>query len=165
MAVVNNGRRSLATRMDPLLTTDLFFVAHRDIVESRNLDGETIPFDRAASVPMVLPARHHGLRRVLDAAARKRGAELKVIVEVDALSAIKELVQSKVGATMLPHGSGIFKDPALIVRRLVNPSLNLKFMIAYSTERPVTLAMRQLAKTLRAEVRKAIAEGTMDGRI
>ena len=92
---------------------------------------------------------------------------MKVIVEVDALGAVKELVQSKVGATMLPHGPPSSTRPILqlIVRRLVNPSLSLKFMIAYSTERPVTLAMRQLTKTLRAEIRKAIAEGSMDGHI
>ena len=167
MAVVNNGTRSHATRMDPLVTTDLFFVGHRDIVETRNLDRETIPFDRAASIPMVLPAKHHGLRRVLDIAARKQNRKLNVVVEVDSLSAIKELVQSKVGVTVLPHGAVIFDstDPALIIRRLVKPNLNLKFMIAYSTERPITLAMRQLAKTLRAEVRKAIADGGMGGRI
>jgi hypothetical protein len=68
---------------------------------------------------------------------------------------------------MLPHGTVIFDatDPALIIRRLVKPNLSLKFMIAYSTERPITLAMRQLTKTLRAEVRKAIADGGMGGRI
>jgi LysR family transcriptional regulator, nitrogen assimilation regulatory protein len=167
MAVINNGSRAQTTRLDPLLTTELFFVAHRDIFESDNLDRETIPFDRAASIPMVLPAQPHGLRRVLDIAGRKRGAELKVVVEVDALTTITDLVQSKVGATILPHGPFIFdaSDPDLIVRRLAEPNLSLKFMIAYSTERPFTFAMRQLAKTLRAEIRKAISEGAMEGRI
>lgn len=167
MAVINNGIHSQTMRTDPLVTTDLFFVGHRAIVETNHLDRVTIPFTYAASFPLVLPAKPHGLRRVLDIAGRKRNSELNVVVEVDALSALKELVHSKIGATILPHGPMIFNasDPDLVVRRVVKPNLNLKFMIAYSTERPVTFVMRNLAETLRTEIRKAISDGSMCGRL
>ncbi len=169
MAVVNNGSRSYATQMDPLLTTDLFFVVHRDIIAPCDLDPETIPFGRAASIPMVLPARPHGLRRVLDVAARKQAVEYKVIAEVDALETIKVLVQSKIGATILPQGPIIFNtsDPGkLIVRRLVKPNVNLKFMgLHIRPNDPSQRLVHQLSQILREEIREAIENGRIDGRI
>ena len=51
MAVVNNGRRSHATRMDPLLTTDLFFVAHRDIVDTTQFGYRNNPVRQGGFYP------------------------------------------------------------------------------------------------------------------
>jgi LysR family transcriptional regulator, nitrogen assimilation regulatory protein len=167
MAIINKGRRSPATHMDPLLTVDLFFLSHRDILNVDTLGRETITLGRLAKIPLILPGKDHGLRRELDTAARKQDAELKLIVEVDSLAALKELVRAKVGPTVLPHGTVINEaiDPAFVVRRVVKPEVTMKFMIAYSVNRPVTPAMRELATMIRAEVRKALAEGRMKGRI
>jgi LysR family transcriptional regulator, nitrogen assimilation regulatory protein len=165
MAVLNKGRRSIAIRMDALLTVSLYFVAHRDVIDVNSLNRETITFDKLANIPLILPGRDHGLRRELDIAARKRGIELKLIVEVDSLAALKELVITKVGPTVLPYGTVISStaDATLVARHVVRPEVTMTFMIAYSPHRPVTPAMRELAKTIRVEVRAALAEGRMKG--
>jgi LysR family transcriptional regulator, nitrogen assimilation regulatory protein len=165
MAIVNKGRRSATTYMDPLLTVELFFVSHRDIVDVDSLNSETITFDDLAKIPLILPGRDHGLRRELDMTARKRGKELKLIVEVDSLAALKELVSTKVGPTVLPYGTVISApaDPAMVVRRVVRPAVTMTFMIAYSVHRPVTPAMRELARTIRAEIHNAVGEGRVKG--
>jgi DNA-binding transcriptional LysR family regulator len=105
------------------------------------------------------------LRRELDIAARKRGTELKLIIEVDSLSVLKELVITKIGPTVLPYGTVISAtaDPAIVARHVVRPEVTMTFMIAYSAHRPVTPAMRGLTRTIRAEVRNALAEGRMKG--
>lgn len=167
MAIINGARRSSYMRMDPLLTVDLFHVARRDSVELCEQEDDTIPFEKLLSTPLILPGRHHGLRRQLDATAQKMGVDLKVRVEIDALEALKDLVRRGVAPTILPHGTILKEvtDPELIVRRVVAPDVTTKFMIAYSQRRPTTLAMRELARILRAQVIQAVAEGRMMGRV
>ena len=167
MAVINGARRSPHVRMDPLLAVDLFHVARRDLVDASEHNETTIPFKRLLTSPLILPGRHHGLRRQLDRAARDCGGNLNVVLEVDALQALKDLVRLGVASTVLPHGAIIqdFADTRLVVRRLVAPDITMQFMIAYSSERQTTLAMRELARVLRLEVRRAVSEGRLIGRM
>lgn len=167
MAIINNARRSPYVRMDPLMTVDLFHVAKRAMADSAARDHDTIPFDQLAAMPLILPGRHHGLRRHLDTVAQQRGAELNVLVEIDALEALKDLVRRGIASTVLPHGTILKEvhDPDLVVRRVVDPDVTTQFMIAYSLQRPTTLAMRELARILKAEIQEAIAAGRMIGRI
>jgi LysR family nitrogen assimilation transcriptional regulator len=161
MAIVNRGRRSTAVRMDPLVTAELFFVSHRGVTDTDSLHPGTITFDRLAQIPMILPGRDHGLRRELDMIARKRGTELKILVEVDSLAALKDLVNAKVGPTVLPYGTLIktTTNPEMIVKRVIRPKATMTFMIAYSVDRPVTPAMRELERTIRTEINNSIVEG------
>jgi len=154
LAILNGARRNAHVSMDPLLTVDLFHVALRSTVDSGERDQSTVEFDRLLGAPLVLPGRHHGLRRQLDAVAQSKAAKLNVIVEMDAQQALKELVRRGIAATVLPHGSLLKEatDPTLIIRRLINPDVTMQLMIAYSPQRPLTLAMRELVRTLRLVV-------------
>ena len=167
LAIINGARRSAHVSMDPLLTVDLFHVALRNSVAASERSERTIPFDRLLAAPLILPGRHHGLRRQLEAAAQSKGASLNVIVEIDALEALKELVRRGVAATVLPHGAALkeAEDARFIIRRVVDPDVTMQFMIAYSLQRPTTLAMRELVRMLRMEVNRAVAEGRMMGRL
>jgi LysR family nitrogen assimilation transcriptional regulator len=167
MAVVNNARRSPYVRMDTLLTVDLFLLGQRAAIETLAPDDTTIPTPRLAGLPLILPGRHHGLRRELDAAATRLGFELDVLVEIDSLAALKDLVRGGSFMSVLPHGAiqPEAANPAFGVRRLAAPDLTMEFMIAYSLQRPTTVAMRELARTVRAEVARAVAEGRLPGRL
>jgi LysR family nitrogen assimilation transcriptional regulator len=167
LAIINCARRSAHVSMDPLLTVDLFHVARRDMVDPGVRDNPTVPFDQLLTTPLILPGRHHGLRRQLDSVAQSKGAKLNVIVEVDALEALKELVRRGIAATVLPHGAILkeAEDAKLIIRRLAAPDVTMQFMIGYSLQRPTTLAIRELVRILRKEVRQAVAEGRMIGRL
>ncbi len=90
-----------------------------------------------------------------------------MIVEIDALEALKELVRRGIAATVLPHGAILkeAQDPQFIIRRIVDPDVTMQFMIAYSLQRPTTLAMRELVRIPRAEVNDALAAGRMIGRL
>ena len=167
MAIINSARRSPTIRMDPLATVDLFHMIHRGMVDRSEQRQETVAFDRLLDTPLILPGRHHGLRRQLDSVAQQRGRELNVLVEIDALEAMKNLVRQGIASTVLPHGAMLKEvdDPELVVRRLTDPEVTMQFMIAYSLQRPATLAMRELARIVRAEVQLALASGTMMGRV
>jgi LysR family nitrogen assimilation transcriptional regulator len=94
------------------------------------------------------------LRRQLDAVAHSKGAKLNVIVEMDAVEAIKELVRRGIAATVLPPAlvQQEAADSTFVVRRIVDPEITMQLMIAYSPQRPTTLAMRELVRTLRGLV-------------
>lgn len=166
MAVLNEARHSAHVRMDPLLTVQLFHVASRKTVDASERNATTIAFDRLLASPLILPGRHHGLRRQLDSAAQHMGCKLNVVIEIDALDVLKELVRRGIGATVLPHGAILNEstDTELVVRRLVSPEVTMQFMIAYSLQRQITVAMRELSRILRLEVRKAVSEGRLMGR-
>ncbi|MEJ0012109.1 MAG: LysR family transcriptional regulator [Bauldia sp.] len=167
MAVINSARRSPHLHMDPLMQVDLFHVANRKSVPPAERKDTSIPFAKVAEKRLILPGRHHGLRRELEAAASERRLKLDVFVEIDALNAAKELVQNDVGTTVLPHGAVIneLNDSRLVVRRIVEPRVTNQYMIAYAGHRPLTLAMTQLANTLKSEVRSAIADGRLVGEL
>ena len=167
MAVINGARRSPQVRMDPLLTVDLFHVARRDMVDVAARNETTLAFERLCNLPLILPGQHHGLRRQLDNVARAQGVKLNVLLEIDALEALKDLVRRGVASTVLPQGAILreLADAQLVARRLVAPDVTMQFMIAYSSQRQTTLAMRELARVLRLEVRRAVSEGRLMGRV
>jgi LysR family nitrogen assimilation transcriptional regulator len=167
MAVLNTARRSPYIRMDPLLTVDLFLLGPCGAVDALAGPGEICPMAALRGVPLLLPGRHHGLRRAVDAAAQKLGFDANTIVEVDSLATIRELVRQEIGMTVLPQGA-IFaelRDSAFAVRRLVEPDVTQSFLIAFSLQRPTTMAMRELARAVRQEVKLALEEGRMAGRL
>jgi LysR family nitrogen assimilation transcriptional regulator len=164
MAVINNAR-SPYIRMDYLMTVDLFLFGRRTDIDTVATDAETFPTADLARLPLLLVGRHHGLRRELDAAARRLGLDLDIKVEVDALSALKKLVRDGHGFTVLPHGV-ILPEAGTRdfgFRRLVEPDLRQDFMMAFSLQRPTTLAMRELARHVRVELGRALADGRLVG--
>ena len=163
MAVINNARRSPYITMEPMLAVDLFYISARKEGDGKS---DTVRLDEVLDTRLILPGRHHGLRRELEGAARRQGKALEVMIEMDALQAVIELVRSGVGPTVLPYGAmrSLMSD-GVTVRRIVDPEINMQFRIAYSLERPTTVLMRHLAKAIRAEVARAVADGRMAGRL
>lgn len=167
MAIINNARKVPYIRMDPLLEVDLLLFGRRPDIEALAPGSGAFPTAGLAGLPMLLVGRNHGLRRELDAAMQTLGIELDIKAEVDALAPLKKLVLDGHGFTILPHAV-VFQNPgaeAFAFRRLVAPELSQRFMLAYSLQRPTTLAMRELARRVRTELARAVSEGRMVGRL
>ncbi|HKE44153.1 MAG TPA: LysR substrate-binding domain-containing protein [Steroidobacteraceae bacterium] len=165
MAVINDAGRP-AIRADTFLSVDLFLFGAARLVDSLAGTGDTMPLARLRGIPLVVPGRNHGLRREIDLAAQKLGLDLAIVVEIDSLVALKELVRQGLGLTILPYGS-IYpdaRDANFALRRIVEPDLTLTFSLAYSLQRPTTLAMRELARTIRNEAQRAIEAQRLFGR-
>jgi LysR family nitrogen assimilation transcriptional regulator len=166
MAVINEAGRPALVRADNFLSVDLFLFGAARLVDSLAGTEETMPLARLRGVPLVLPGRNHGLRREIETAAQKLGLDLAILVEIDSLVALKELVREGMGLTILPYGS-IYPDAHdahFALRRIVEPDLSLRFSLAYSLQRPTTLAMRELARTIRHEAQRAIEAQRLFGR-
>lgn len=167
MAIINNARRTPHIRMDPLLTADLYLLGRRREVETLAPGCETIAARRLAELPLILPGRHHGLRRELDQTAQALGFSLEIVAELDALAALKALVREGFAFTVLPQGAILPDDidNDLAVRRIVDPAATMRFMLAYSQQRPMTLGMRAIAKSIGCVIARSVASGRLTGRI
>lgn len=168
IAVLNGARRVPSMHMDPLMTVDLFLVGRLDDMTKLTSDPRTVKSSCLKGLPLILPGRHHGLRRELDATVAKLGFDLNTIVEVDSLPTIRELLHAGIGMTVLPLGAilpDVTGDATIAVRRLVEPAVTQSFFIACSLHRPLTPGVRELARSIRAHVAAALEDGRLAGRL
>ncbi|MFX4219787.1 MAG: LysR family transcriptional regulator [Thalassobaculum sp.] len=124
-------------------------------------------FAALADLPLVLPGPRHGLRILLENAARQADMPLRVTVEADALQTLKELTARGLAHTVLPlpaiHadiGAGILRAAPI-----VRPTLNRRLVLARSLVRPATNAVRVFAETLQAETSDMVRDGIWQGEL
>ncbi|SDF50416.1 LysR family transcriptional regulator [Thalassobaculum litoreum] len=149
---------------EPLIQETLFLVG----AAGSELDLE-IPRDFAslADLPLVLPGPRHGLRILLENAARQAGIALRVTVEADALQTLKELAARGLAHTVLPLPA-IHPDlraGTLRAAPIANPTLDRRLVLARSIVRPASRAVRVFADTLRAETADMVRDGIWQGEL
>ncbi|TDX33880.1 LysR family nitrogen assimilation transcriptional regulator [Rhodovulum visakhapatnamense] len=112
-------------------------------------------------VPLVLPSRAHGLRRMIDARLATDGIAPELAVEIDSYANIKNLVAAGFGASVLPwHAVAPEAEArALSVSRIATPGLWRGAWLIRPAARPVTRAQEAVAETLRAVVGDLLAGG------
>ncbi|MET7511681.1 LysR family transcriptional regulator [Streptomyces albidoflavus] len=120
-----------------------------------------LPFERAVSRPLVLPAAGHGLRRVIDTAAAQAGVEMSMAVQTNSMQVQKQLVLGGHGWTILP-GVGIAEDVArgsLTAAPLCEPEVWRSIVLGTSRTGRATPAAEAVAAELTSQVRAAVREG------
>jgi LysR family nitrogen assimilation transcriptional regulator len=150
-------RPTLAT--EPLFSDELILLG--PVSDPAGLGGESIDTARLADVPVILPARPHGLRVLVDNEMEKLGLTLRVEFEVDAMPSTLSLVERGVGYTVLSEGAVKHLLAAGRIRRwaLTNPSLRRELLLATSTQRPMSVATRLITRLIRDEVQTILRDG------
>jgi len=128
-------------------------------------DGD-FPFIGLGSLPLILPGLPHGLRLLANRYAEQHNLKLNVILEVGSLNMILDVVSQKLGCTILP--SSVLRDTypvyaGLKCRLLTNPSLHRDIVLATSTNKPVSPAIRALLQVVRTEIRRLSRMSPPDG--
>jgi DNA-binding transcriptional LysR family regulator len=124
--------------------------------------GETIDFRRLGGLPLVVPGLPSELRVRLEQNARKAGISLNIVLEVEALSVMKEVVARSRVYTVLPSYavSEELRAGSLSIARLVKPVIHRVLCLDVTSARPMTLAGKEVAKAIRAIAKELIASGT-----
>ncbi|TCT08880.1 LysR substrate-binding domain-containing protein [Paralcaligenes ureilyticus] len=115
------------------------------------------PFTGLGSLPLILPSPAHGLRLLINRYAEQHSMKLNVILEASSLNMTLDLVAQKLGCTILPHTVLCDTHPVyagLRCRMLTNPSIYRGIVLATSTNKPVSPAIRALLQVARAEIRR-----------
>lgn len=159
VAVLYNAPRTGSLRAEPLLTDELFLLgpAEGGILP----DAESVPARLLSEIPLILPARPHGLRMLVDSRLGEVGIVPRVEIEVEAMPSTLGLVENGVGYTILSYSTAHARVQAGRMRawRIVEPGITRQLILATSSQRPTTPAMRSLVAMVRQEVRSLTEQG------
>jgi LysR family transcriptional regulator, nitrogen assimilation regulatory protein len=118
------------------------------------LGGTGVQTARLAEIPMILPARPHGLRVLVDNALAQLGVSARVELEVDAMPSTLSLVGQGIGYTVLSEGAvkHLLKAGEIRSWSLTEPVLMRELLLATSTQRPMSIATRLVTRLIRDQV-------------
>lgn len=92
-------------RVTPLLVEDLYLIAARDrwphAVDADGVSTVPVTLFECAQYDLILPHRSHGLRETVERFMEGRGVHINVVLEMDALTHMKALVERGTGYSML----------------------------------------------------------------
>lgn len=129
---------------------------------SSDLDPATrIPVQELIKLPIVLPSQSHGLRLIVEAAARKVGVPLNVRFEADSFLVLKELVEFGLGYTVLPLSSLNREVDAGILRYapIGNPPVVRQLVLGMPREEQLTRSTRIIVRLVREEIKHLVDSG------
>ena len=163
VAVLYDAPRTRSLMTDRLLVEELLLIgAAGGPVASLT---EPVPGRKLAEISIILPSRPHGLRLLVDERASELDISLHVDLEIDALHAIKGLVEDGAGATVLPQVA-VHEELAngrLVARHFAKSPFTRTLVLATSTQRALTPAASALVDQVKAEVNRLHADGLWSG--
>jgi LysR family nitrogen assimilation transcriptional regulator len=153
IGVVYNAPRLPSLLTEPLLEERLVLLGPADDPAGVGT-GSAVPAARLEDVPLILPARPHGLRLLIDRTLEKLGIVANVQLELDAMASTLGLVEAGAGYTILCDAAvrPMVKAGRIRSWPIDEPKMTRQLMLATSTQRPTSVATRVVAKLTRAQV-------------
>jgi LysR family nitrogen assimilation transcriptional regulator len=145
---------------EPLLIEDLCLISPRSGAGARS-NEDSASLNEVAELPLILPSMSSGLRSLIEEAANERGIKVNTLLEIDSVTATKELVTKGVGHGILPLGAvkREVDDGRIIARRFTDPTLSREMYLVYSAKRPSSNATAAIREIMHAVVEDNIKSG------
>jgi LysR family nitrogen assimilation transcriptional regulator len=136
VGLLYNPAPSPAIDSRPVLEEPLCFVARR----KRGATPRSMPLRDLPRYPLIIPSRPHAIRMLVETSLAAVGLKPDVAMEIDAISAILELVAEGHGHAVLPPRAldGAEVARRLVSRPIVRPRIASTLAIATSAQRPAT---------------------------
>lgn len=170
LAILYNPAPSASLQVIPLLAEPLFLIApKRDACTGKALrHPRKLAIEELADLPLILPSRGYGLRRIVEQMMGDVGVQPHVILEVEGVRIIKSLVERGIGYTILSY-AGAYPDAAkggpLRAIPLEPAKLNWQLCLANRVGLPMTRAVVELRRLIVQEVRRLVRNGLWRGRL
>lgn len=164
VAVLYEVRSQANLHISPLLEEDLFLI---EATDAGPASPAPIALTDLARLPLILPGRSNGLRRVIQGAALSAGVELQVTSDLDSTTVIKQLVERGSAASILPYGA-VWRevgDGRLRARPIAPPAPSALLVLTTPLFQPISAAARVLADLLSAQVVRCVEKGILRGRV
>lgn len=116
---------------------------------------------------LVLPSHTHGLRALVEKAARRKNLSLNVSVEADSFRILMSFVEEGLGFTVLPP-SAIRSEinlGRLEMAPIVKPALSRELLLASPANYPPSVATLTIATLIRQSISDLVAQGLWNLRI
>ncbi|MFA5664754.1 MAG: LysR family transcriptional regulator [Burkholderiaceae bacterium] len=156
LAVLHDARRSSNVLVRPLADMQLFLVSSPALHGAPEEPSDVIALAAVQHLPVVLPTENHGLRRTMESAMLQQGYTLNLAFEMDNFSLMREMTIQGLAHTILAYPA-VQEDVLagrLIARRIVEPAIVTRLMLAKSPNRPLTQALR----CVESEIDKALRQ-------
>jgi DNA-binding transcriptional LysR family regulator len=113
-----------------------------------------VKVSQLADIPLLLPSREFGIRRLLDDAADKAGIRLRVDAEVNSLIMAMAMIEDGRCATVMPYATvrKSVSQGELQFSKLVEPEVWRKLSVIFSAERSLTEIERGFVRVFRRQL-------------
>lgn len=110
------------------------------------------------NIPLILPGRTEALRILCETAAAQSGFVLKVVVEADTFTAIRQLIDGGYGYSILPFPAVQLevKQGLYQVSRLVNPPVTRQLVVTTCGDRIPAAPLASLVRLIKSVVIEAV---------
>lgn len=131
-----------------LMSEDLCFFSAPDSWPLKSRPGEAVPLADIRSLDLILPSQQHGLRQTIERYGRQSGNGFRVVIEMDALSQIKELVARGSGYTILAPAAAHdrLQSGELVMSRIVDPVMSRPVYLVRNRAKPLTRACQAVER-------------------
>lgn len=139
---IQRNRALTASRLlaDPLLAV---------IPHSRAPDSDSIGAARLGALPLILYEQAGGTRAIIDAWFRRAGPPPQPVMQLDSIEAIKVLIASGLGASVLPQLALATPVRGAVVKRL-RPALSRQLGVVLRREKVMDRGLRVVLDALHA---------------
>jgi LysR family transcriptional regulator, nitrogen assimilation regulatory protein len=144
-----------------MLTEELCLVGKPGARPAGHKRGTKLSLSETLKLDLIVPGASHGLRGLIEEVARAIQQPVLPTLEIDSYSQIKKLAQLGAGYGILPETAIVqeVKRRSLDMWRIDRPALRRGIYLAYSSERPVSAAMRAVALLAWEVTRRLVADG------
>ncbi|MFO0513742.1 MAG: LysR family transcriptional regulator [Rhodobacterales bacterium] len=150
-----------------LLDESLCFFAPPDDWPLSASPGTPVALADLVGLELILPSPSHGLRKTLERHARDMGLILNVVIEMDAMTQIKELVARGSGYTILaPAAAHDFVARGDLVKSpIAVPDIHRPVYLCSNPEKPLTRATRAVERLTVEVTADLVTRGIWEGRL
>ena len=154
-------------RATHILDEDLCFFSAPDAWPLDTPPGAPVPLARVAELDLILPSPSHGLRKSIERHAATYGFPLNVVIEMDAMTQIKELVARGSGYTIFaPAAAYDFVARGELVKSLIiDPVMSRPVHLVNNPAYPMTNACRAIERITLEVARDLVCRGIWEGRL
>lgn len=150
-----------------VLDEQLFFFSAPDCWPLKTPPGTPVPLRDLQEIELVLPGEPHGLRRIIEDAARKSNITLNVVTELDAMTQIKELVARGSGFSIFAPAAchDFVTSGRLIKTPIIDPTISRPVYLvrnpAFGQTRACAAIEKATLRVAREMVEREIWEGKL----
>jgi LysR family nitrogen assimilation transcriptional regulator len=161
LALVYEDPGDPALQLDRLFSEQLYLLAPADspLCRRRGARVLSLPMQRLAGVPLVLPGRGYTIRAVIERAAEEAKVSLTIRAEVDAIDQTIDVVARTGCCSILSlaalHGR---THAGLVHIPLTEPATVRHVSLAHARHRPLTIAAREVQQLFRGLIAEKLQE-------
>ena len=170
---LKSGRLNLAVLFDdaptvqftatPLVEEDLVFICKAGSSFSPAKAG--LSLRQALASTLILPARQHGVRPLVEQVAQGAGLVLRNVLEINSIAILRSAILADLGATLLPRAP--FQDDlargAMAAWPVQDPAVTRRVILCSSRNIPLTNAAAAIGRLVREVTEDLCARGAWPG--